>query len=101
VLKGRSAQLDLSAPWTAYRLLALVASGEHKTNIHLQYFSGYGESFIDYNHRHETWGLGVTFPFEWYATLAVTVPLTSRTISLWESIYIFFPSALILLNGEY
>ncbi|MDH2916178.1 MAG: phospholipase A [Gallionella sp.] len=63
-LKSRSAQLDLAAPWTAWRLLTLASPGKHNTNIHLHYFSGYGESLIDYNQRHDTWGVGLSFPFE-------------------------------------
>ena len=64
LLRARSMQLDLAAPWSAWKLLTLASPGKHNTNIHLHYFSGYGESLIDYNHKHDTWGFGISFPFE-------------------------------------
>lgn len=63
IARSRSFQLDIAAPWTAWRLLSFASPGEHNTNVHFHYFSGYGESLIDYNHQHETWGIGLSLPF--------------------------------------
>ena len=63
IARARSIQLDWAVPWPFW--LTFPASfGEHNTNVHVQYFSGYGESLTDYNHKHHTWGVGLTFPFD-------------------------------------
>lgn len=56
-----SIQVDIAAPWTAW--LMLDESYEHSVNLHLQYFNGYGESLLDYNQSHVTWGAGLSVPF--------------------------------------
>ncbi len=58
----RSTQLDIAAPWSSW--LALDNSEEHDINVHLHYFNGFGESLLDYNQSHVTWGMGVSFPFD-------------------------------------
>ena len=56
----RSAQLDFSTP------LLFLNEGKPKKNalqFHVQLFTGYGESLIDYRQNHTTFGLGVSVPY--------------------------------------
>jgi len=56
----RAAQLDFSTP------LLFLNEGKPKKNslqFHVQLFTGYGESLIDYRQRHTTFGLGVSIPY--------------------------------------
>ena len=61
VARSNSAQLDIAAPLSAWLMLG--DAEEKGLNVHLQYFSGYGESLLDYNQGHVTWGLGLSIPF--------------------------------------
>lgn len=53
MLRSKATQLDF-----AYPLKYL-----DNANIHLRYFTGYGESLIDYNQKHHTVGVGISLPY--------------------------------------
>ena len=59
IARVHSLQLDLALP--APRMLGFLIQN---ANFHLQFFSGNGESLLDYNQRHQTFGLGISMPFE-------------------------------------
>lgn len=59
IARIHSLQLDLAIPAPLLGGIKL-----HNTDLHLQLFDGYGESLIDYNQRHRTFGVGISLPFE-------------------------------------
>ena len=58
--RERSAQIDFSTPLL---LLDRRRPEEQSLQLHLQVFTGYGESLIDYNQRHTTVGVGFSVPY--------------------------------------
>lgn len=55
----RSLQVDLAYPIN--KVLPVIRRSD--LNAHFQYFTGYGESLIDYNQRHNSWGIGISLPY--------------------------------------
>lgn len=55
----RSLQVDLAFPLN--KVLPVIERSD--LNAHFQYFTGYGESLIDYNQRHNSWGIGISLPY--------------------------------------
>lgn len=59
IARVHSLQLDLALP--APRMLGVLIQN---ANFHLQFFNGNGETLLDYNQRHRTYGVGISMPFE-------------------------------------
>ncbi len=61
IARIRSIQLDYSYPLDG--IMKYFSPDWHSDfDLHLQYFTGYGESLIDYNYRQSVWGVGVSLP---------------------------------------
>ena len=54
LLRTKAVSLDWSYP---------ISDEVNALNLHLQYFNGYGESLIDYNHKLRSFGVGFSLPY--------------------------------------
>jgi phospholipase A1 len=57
----RSLQADFSMPMP---FMQGDAENKRALQLHLQFFSGYGESLIDYNQSHTSFGFGLSVPYQ-------------------------------------
>lgn len=60
ISRKKSIKFFVSAPLSTW--LALDSDGDSNINLQVYYFDGYGESLLDYNQSHSTWGVGFSFP---------------------------------------
>lgn len=58
---ARVRSLQLDASWRIWSSPG--GSQARAVQLHLQFFTGYGESLIDYNQSHSTIGLGISIPY--------------------------------------
>jgi len=57
IIRSKSLQLDMGFP------VNNLIRDFTNVNINFHYFTGYGESLIDYNQNHKTWGVGILLPY--------------------------------------